>query len=382
MNIARVVLVSLVFATVAFSQVSYIEVHDYDVEARVDTTRCNWGIGKSTGQQLTFEFPDPYPLGNSNFVLLIDGESYGPSHIIPMLDHSIYPFKPDGYPRIISATNTIHNKWIITLMDSTGEIVVNQYFAPVLLDSLGMIEIHYVIENDGFIPHTVALEHKYDVSIDGRDDAAFMVSCVPIDTNSVWTSAIPAEITMQNLLSPILAGRIIPNAHAATCPDLFAYGDETLLIPSIFDIDTSFAGGSYCLSAALLRWDGDTIPPGDSIDIITYYGLGDTCFTGIAETPLPEDFAIEVYPNPFNASVNISVAGTIHELPLLIDVYDINGRMVAKIPATGSESAKPLSMTASGACRWSPDKSIGSGVYLVKAKIGNASITKRVVYLK
>ena len=31
---------------------------------------------------------------------------------------------------------------------------------------------------------------------------------------------------------------------------------------------------------------------------------------------------------------------------------------------------------------WQPDESIGSGVYLVRAPVGDKSITKRIVYLK
>jgi hypothetical protein len=31
---------------------------------------------------------------------------------------------------------------------------------------------------------------------------------------------------------------------------------------------------------------------------------------------------------------------------------------------------------------WQPEKSVGSGVYLVRARIGGESVTKRVVYLK
>jgi len=104
-------------------------------------------------------------------------------------------------------------------------------------------------------------------------------------------------------------------------------------------------------------------------------------YTAIGESPSarPEDIAISAYPNPFNSAVNIrfSVLGSRFSD---IEIFDINGRMVAEIPATGSESAKLSSTTASGVCRWQPDKSITSGVYLIRIKGTNAAT--KIIYMK
>ncbi len=106
--------------------------------------------------------------------------------------------------------------------------------------------------------------------------------------------------------------------------------------------------------------------------------LLDYDFTGVTESaPLPEGFSLETCPNPFNAAVSISAPDGAE-----INVFDLNGRSVAEITAYGSESAKPSSTNASGACRWTPDESVGSGVYLVRATVGGISVTKRVAYLK
>jgi len=95
----------------------------------------------------------------------------------------------------------------------------------------------------------------------------------------------------------------------------------------------------------------------------------------------PTAITLSAYPNPFNSSVTITLIchsgeGRNPE----IEIFDINGRMVAQIPAIGSESAKPLSTNASGACRWQPDAALGSGVYLVRVKGTNASA--KVIYMK
>jgi len=141
----------------------------------------------------------------------------------------------------------------------------------------------------------------------------------------------------------------------------------------------------------------------DSAFVRSYYPYAtrrdlDTLYSafpaGVAQaTPRPDEFRISAYPNPFNSAVRIAVdapsvgAGLVErsEIPrthAFVEIFDIAGRMVAEIPANGSESAKPSSTNASGAYRWQPDESLGSGVYLVRARFGDESTSKRVVYLK
>ncbi len=71
---------------------------------------------------------------------------------------------------------------------------------------------------------------------------------------------------------------------------------------------------------------------------------------------------------------------------------DISGRLVAEIPVGEGLCALPSHGDAEiGSTRrcsptteivWSPDASVGSGVYLVRAKVGDSEVTKQVVYLK
>ena len=51
-----------------------------------------------------------------------------------------------------------------------------------------------------------------------------------------------------------------------------------------------------------------------------------------------------------------------------IEIFDLNGRCIAEFD--GGDQV------------WKPEVSVGSGIYLVRAKIGDKDITKRVVYLK
>ena len=110
---------------------------------------------------------------------------------------------------------------------------------------------------------------------------------------------------------------------------------------------------------------------------------------GIEETARPHDFTLSAYPNPFNSAVTISVGEGLR--PSRVEIFDINGRMVEEIippspPFTrGEEEGKsPLSEGGVlGGLVWQPDEATTSGIYLVRAKIGDGqTATKRIVYLK
>jgi len=116
--------------------------------------------------------------------------------------------------------------------------------------------------------------------------------------------------------------------------------------------------------------------------------------TGISEdASLPEEFGISAYPNPFNSAVTISV-GAVREPPV-IEIFDIAGRRIDQIAVgEGLKPSRSSITTQTGGfetaplrnCEftWQPDKSIGSGIYLVRVKSGQSgeSIVKRIVYLK
>jgi len=102
--------------------------------------------------------------------------------------------------------------------------------------------------------------------------------------------------------------------------------------------------------------------------------------TGCSEQKsLPEEVALEVYPNPFNSAVMIDLdygsesakpSSTSPPGACRVGIYDINGRLVGSLEEPKTD------------CIWQPDESITSGVYFVRATVGDAGITKRVVYLK
>jgi len=125
-----------------------------------------------------------------------------------------------------------------------------------------------------------------------------------------------------------------------------------------------------------------------------------------------------VFPNPFNSSVVITVsysAGVAENSvstegkqrdEMTLKVYDIRGNLIVtpcsadrsaslvpldkgdrnRAPAKVSGGSWTNEQSTGGASRrfiWTPDKSIASGIYLVRATTQDGqTITKRIVYLK
>ena len=88
----------------------------------------------------------------------------------------------------------------------------------------------------------------------------------------------------------------------------------------------------------------------------------------------PQEISMNVYPNPFNSSCQITVdVGAFRETPLQIEIFDLRGNLVGALNLT------PLQ---NGAAIWQPDEEIGSGIYLVRATVGEKTTTKRIVLIR
>jgi len=129
----------------------------------------------------------------------------------------------------------------------------------------------------------------------------------------------------------------------------------------------------------------------------------------IEDQAIPRDFTIRTYPNPFNSAVTISIdvpsVETQNLASLQIEIFDINGRRVETLRPSATSGTGPSALEKGGmevpllkgdlggSFTWQPDLTLPSGVYLVRARFDNRSlsraeasgggtITKRIVYLK
>jgi len=149
----------------------------------------------------------------------------------------------------------------------------------------------------------------------------------------------------------------------------------------------------------------------NNLDVVGHYPLTtcdstDVWIINLSPTPvrisdkinIPETFYLSAHPNPFNSAVRIAVdmpsVETQNLASLQIEIYDVNGRHIKTLRPSATSGTGPsglekggmevplLKGDLGGSFTWQPSPSITSGVYLVRAKIGDESISKRIVYLK
>ena len=100
----------------------------------------------------------------------------------------------------------------------------------------------------------------------------------------------------------------------------------------------------------------------------------------------PGNFAISASPNPFNSSCVITIdIGDACMRPTKIEIFDLRGNMVWQTylnEQNGSDMNELRSDNGQDKALWQPDESISSGIYFIKAAVGDLAETKRIVYLK
>ena len=92
---------------------------------------------------------------------------------------------------------------------------------------------------------------------------------------------------------------------------------------------------------------------------------------------LPNDFDINIFPNPFNDQciIKINTSKSVDE----INIYSLDGNLVKKISTKNLGDSKNQFI-------WSgkdnTNQSISSGVYLVSFNIDNNNHTRKILFLK
>jgi hypothetical protein len=139
------------------------------------------------------------------------------------------------------------------------------------------------------------------------------------------------------------------------------------------------------------------------------FEIDERIISGIGETAPVKPSAIEIsaHPNPFNSAVTIALdgVGDGSPVPFDVEIFDVNGRKIDVIArraepneaiSPNNRSSVPLDTRRDAVsinnCEfvWQPAPSLGSGVYLVRARVGGRgdlapmgqTAVKRVVYLK
>jgi len=87
----------------------------------------------------------------------------------------------------------------------------------------------------------------------------------------------------------------------------------------------------------------------------------------IDDNVLPEDFDVQISPNPFNSACVITAPANAS-----IEIYDLQGRLIESYEC-GCAKTEMV---------WQPKSDLGSGIYLVKIRAKEFTFEKRAIYLK
>ncbi|RLC34327.1 MAG: hypothetical protein DRZ76_02875 [Candidatus Nealsonbacteria bacterium] len=109
---------------------------------------------------------------------------------------------------------------------------------------------------------------------------------------------------------------------------------------------------------------------GDDFYLIKTDSLG---YTGIEETQhqIPIAISLFTYPNPFNSSVRIELTYgncKMQNENCKVQIYNLGGHKIAELP-----SDKTV---------WTPGKDLPAGMYFVRARVGEQTRCKKILYIK
>ncbi len=172
-------------------------------------------------------------------------------------------------------------------------------------------------------------------------------------------------------------------------------GDGALSIQQTSDSGFIVAGGSASNDGDVSGWHEGYDSYGDPTS--DYWVVKLSPEEGISEGNeglQPLAYTISAYPNPFNSSCEITLSGVNKGACSLVDgtveIYDLRGNVVFT-NAVGARSPRPMQKGAETAPLqngartfiWHPNKSIASGIYLVRATTDDGrTTTKRVILIK
>lgn len=86
---------------------------------------------------------------------------------------------------------------------------------------------------------------------------------------------------------------------------------------------------------------------------------------------------LSVHPSLFNSACIISATSGSD-----VEIYDVGGRLIWSSPIYGASGDIQRGDSSPRSIVWMPDESVKSGVYFVRATVGNQAITKRVILIR
>ncbi|MFP4458775.1 MAG: T9SS type A sorting domain-containing protein [Candidatus Zixiibacteriota bacterium] len=217
-----------------------------------------------------------------------------------------------------------------------------------------------------YLPYTV-----YEGSLNGRGEGDdFWLTCCFPETllYSCNINILDRSIPRDSIPPFLMLGRFFTNTGDHGRMGLI-FGDQYCFYP---DFDACYTFEDY--DERYDKFENYHDIDHDGIDEV-YALYGDTIVfyhmfegDGVDDEPeKPSELQISISPNPFNSAMRISANENIES----IEIYDVVGNLIDDIGKVDSREYL-----------WQPASDIGSGIYMVKIRIGGEFRVSRVVYLK
>lgn len=139
------------------------------------------------------------------------------------------------------------------------------------------LEIRYEITNVSTVTHRVGLRIMIDTYLGVNDGAGFLLPVVGRITNEkeYLSPDVPKEwIATDNFNSPTVVSQGILQGSEATPPDRIVFANWQVINGQTFDYTVDPTRDLITDSAVALYWNVQSLPPGQTRTVVTYYGLG------------------------------------------------------------------------------------------------------------
>lgn len=205
-----------------------------------------------------------------------------------------------------------------------------------------------------------------DILVRPRRDYSLFIAHTVIDSNKCCFKGSGMVIWGPRNIddNPLFADTLFHLSASSPCIDA---GTKYMYIPAF---DTVLLAPRYDFEGGVRPYGGDWDIGADE------YGACEIFEQAIFK---PQTYRIFAYPNPFNSSCFIKVPADAK-----IEIYDLKGNIIKKF---GSALANELIVReqiydSNQLYIWTPGRSVSSGIYLIRAMVGDRIMTKRIVFIK
>jgi hypothetical protein len=237
------------------------------------------------------------------------------------VDTSYLQYRADGLYTLVDMEGYILDVLVAPTNFNTGDTWVSLDADTVIAES--GYDIHAVIHQ------TMRAVRTTNITV----PAGFFADCVEIQT----TQFMSYEVMM--------GGMVLFSDSGTTYPTTMWLARNTGVVKSIDEEVDEETGETLHSTSVLISF--------------STAGIGDK------GSSVPEKLSAKIGPNPFNGAVSINVSRASE-----LEFFDLSGRLVDR------------ASTENGKYVWHPNAFIQSGVYLVKIKSGEETITKNVIYIR